>query len=105
MTQRFAPRLSVCMRRGDLRTADLSRWFDRPYATVRQWIVEEREPSGSPGQIKELYDALSLLEQAISNKKFPMATVLKPMARIAYVRAVRGAKRDRPSELLASRTA
>lgn len=40
----FQKRLTKCMKAGSLRTADLARWFDRPYTTVREWVLHGREP-------------------------------------------------------------
>lgn len=43
----FQGRLKKCMRNGNLRVADLARWFDRPYTTVREWVLHGREPGKS----------------------------------------------------------
>lgn len=42
----FQNRLKKCMRAGNLRVADLARWFDLPYTTVREWVLHGREPGG-----------------------------------------------------------
>jgi hypothetical protein len=42
----FQKRLQRAMRRRGMRTADLARWFDRPYTTVREWVLFGREPGG-----------------------------------------------------------
>lgn len=43
----FQKRLQKCMRAGNLRVADLARWFDCPYTTVREWVLFGREPGES----------------------------------------------------------
>lgn len=37
-------RLKTCMRRCDMRVADMARHLDRPYTTVREWVLFGREP-------------------------------------------------------------
>jgi hypothetical protein len=41
----FQKRLKRVMRRHEMRIADLARWFDVPYTTVREWVLYGREPS------------------------------------------------------------
>jgi predicted transcriptional regulator len=41
----FQKRLKKTMKRLDMRTADLARWFDRPYTTVREWVLHGRNPA------------------------------------------------------------
>lgn len=40
----FQSRLKKIMRRRNMRVADLAREFDRPYTTVREWVLHGREP-------------------------------------------------------------
>lgn len=40
----FAKRLIALQRQGDLSTADLQHWFNRPYSTIRSWVVDKRNP-------------------------------------------------------------
>lgn len=37
-------RLKRIMRRRNMRVADLARELDRPYTTVREWVLYGREP-------------------------------------------------------------
>lgn len=57
----FQGRLKRCMRRKDLRVADIARWFDRPYTTVREWVVHGRDPAED---VKHLERRLEVLEAA-----------------------------------------
>jgi hypothetical protein len=41
----FQKRLKKCMRRRNMRTADVARWFNRPYTTVREWVLFGRDPN------------------------------------------------------------
>ncbi len=41
----FQKRLQRVMRRRNMRVADLARAFDRPYTTVREWVLHGREPA------------------------------------------------------------
>jgi hypothetical protein len=41
----FQKRLKKCMRRHNMRVADVARWFDRPYTTVREWVLHGRDPN------------------------------------------------------------
>lgn len=40
----FQKRLKGAKKSGGLRTAEIARWFDRPYATVYGWLVSGRKP-------------------------------------------------------------
>lgn len=43
----FQSRLKKCMRAGNLRVADLARWFEVPYTTIREWVLHGREPGNT----------------------------------------------------------
>jgi hypothetical protein len=45
-------RLKRYMRRHEMRVADLARELGRPYTTVREWVLNGREPGGEFGQIE-----------------------------------------------------
>jgi len=45
----FQARLRWCLKHGRMTVADLQHWFDRPYPTVRMWVMEPREPRGPSG--------------------------------------------------------
>ena len=77
------------MKVGNLRIADLARWFDRPHATVSTWVKEGRQPSGGPTDVEHFHALLNLLEQLISKKKgFPVPR-LSPARRIEHVSGIR----------------
>lgn len=40
----FQKRLKKVMKRRNMRVADVARWFDRPYTTVREWVLFGRDP-------------------------------------------------------------
>ena len=42
----FQDRLKRCMKKHDMRVADVARHFDRAYTTVREWVLFGREPGG-----------------------------------------------------------
>ena len=44
------------MRRRNMRVADLARHFDRPYTTVREWVLFGRDPADA--KIERLLVAL-----------------------------------------------
>jgi predicted transcriptional regulator len=49
----FQKRLQRVMRRRNMRVADLARWFDEPYTTVREWVLNGRDPQ-QVGVVKRL---------------------------------------------------
>ena len=54
-------RLKACMRRRNMRVADLARHLERPYTTVREWVLHGREPTGT-GEIRAVDRRLTKLE-------------------------------------------
>ena len=65
----FQARLRHIMQVGNLRVADLARWFGRPHATVRGWVEQGIEPGGGPLDIKHIHALLDLLEAAAKPKR------------------------------------
>ena len=61
----FQQRLQRCRERGNLTVADLARWFDRPYATVRSWLTEGWEPGDGPVTRRRMEDRLVRLEGVV----------------------------------------
>lgn len=87
----FGGRLKVVLRDGNLRLADLARWFDVPYPTVRGWLVDGWDPRGGPQDRDYIYRMLNVLELRISQKRgFPLPR-MSPSERIAHLEAVRQA--------------
>lgn len=66
----FHERLIACMDKGNLRLADLSHWFGKPYHTVWFWVYKHRMPRSLKGQRKLMMDRLANLEKVIPFK-FP----------------------------------
>ena len=83
----FHTRLEKAKKQGRLTTADLSRWFGRPYHTVRGWL-EGHEPWGPNGE--ESIRLMAILERAITKRKgFPVPVHLSITERRAYIEARR----------------
>ena len=83
----FQERMERAKNAGKLTNADLSVWFDRPYATVRGWL-KGREPWGPHGE--ESRRLLKLLEQAIGQRRgFPVPVYLSPAGRRRHMTKVR----------------
>ena len=61
----FQKRLQRAMRRRNMRVADVARWFDRPYTTVREWVLHGRVPygDGSAADWKRIEKRLIALER------------------------------------------
>lgn len=57
-------RLNRLMKRRGWRVANLARELERPYMTVREWVLYGREPSGPEADRKLLERRVSRLEQA-----------------------------------------
>jgi hypothetical protein len=82
-------RLQTCMKRGNLRVADLARWFDRPHPTVRGWVLKGIRPSGGPHDVDHVIELLGMLEMLIQKKRgFPMPR-LSPRERKKHVADIR----------------
>ncbi len=78
-------RLQACMKRGNLRVADLARWFDRPHPTVRGWALKGIRPGGGPHDVERVGEQLRLLEKLISSKRgFPVPR-LSPRQRKQHI--------------------
>lgn len=91
MSKSFQFRLRDCLKKGNLRTADLARWFDRPHATVRGWAENGVEPGGGPGDVEHVVVLLGLLEVLIKKgDAFPVPR-LSPSRRIKYMTEIRRA--------------
>lgn len=84
-------RLQTCMKRGNLRVADLARWFDRPHPTVRGWALKGIRPGGGPHDIEHVHELLGLLEKLVRTKRgFPLPR-LSPRARKKHIVDIRSA--------------
>lgn len=59
----FQDRIKRCMRRQDLRVADVARHFDRAYTTVREWVLYGREPGGTERERDKMEKRLRALER------------------------------------------
>lgn len=87
----FGQRLAVCQQDGNLTVADLARWFDRPYPTLRSWVENGIEPGGGPVDKAHAATMLDTLETLVKNKKgFPIPR-LPPSERIEHLQKIRSA--------------
>lgn len=87
----FQQRLEKAMAGGNLRVADLARWFERPHSTVTSWLKSGYQPAGGPMDRDTIASQLHDLEILIrAKKKFPMPR-LSPRGRIQYLETVRRA--------------
>ena len=85
----FQQRLKSCERDGNLTVADLARWFDRPYPTVRTWVQDGIEPGGGPIDKEHALSMLGLLETLIKQKQGLPLPRLAPRARIERLEQIR----------------
>jgi len=60
----FQKRLKAAMRRRNMRVADVARCFDRPYTTVREWVLNGRIPDGTERDRRTIERILEALEKA-----------------------------------------
>ena len=60
----FQKRLKVAMRRRNMRVSDVARRFDRPYTTVREWVLNGRIPDGTERDRRDIERILEALERA-----------------------------------------
>ena len=67
----FQKRLKKVMDKGNMRIADLARVFGRRHSTVRGWVVDGREPAGTPRDVRELLSTLTNLEIRIDKGLTP----------------------------------
>lgn len=87
----FQQRLKACQRGGNLTVADLARWFDRPYATMRTWVQSGINPGGGPLDRENATELLVVLEQQIKRgKHFPLKR-MPPKDRARHLAGVRTA--------------
>lgn len=89
MSKPFQRRLQAVLRGGNLRVADLARWFDRPHATVRGWVELGVEPGGGPIDIEHAFALLGLLEALIQKKVGLPVPRLSPQKRIEHLTQIR----------------
>lgn len=85
----FQARLKAVCKGGNLRVADLARWFEKPHATVRGWVEKGIQPAGGPLDVEHVVALTALLEQLIARKKGLPVPRLSPSARISHMRELR----------------
>ena len=85
----FGQRLLACQQNGNLTVADLARWFDRPYPTLRSWVENGIEPGGGPIDRQHAAELLGKLEALVKGRKgFPIPR-LPPAERIEHLQRIR----------------
>lgn len=65
----FASELGKVMRDGNLRVADVARWFGRRHSTVRGWVVDGREPAGTAADTRALFRRLNGLRHLAERQR------------------------------------
>lgn len=91
----FAPRLRAALKESKFSVSDAALWFDKPFATVRHWVVNDTEPFGPAAGV--MLKRLALLEKAIEiDARLPVPPELSPRSRVAYIKDLvrRHEKRD-----------
>jgi hypothetical protein len=89
MRSDFSHRLRVVLKKGNLRTADLARWFEKPHATVAEWVKKGRNPTAAPHDLEFIIEMLETLEKLVEQKRgFPVPR-MRPSQRIEYMEAVK----------------
>lgn len=91
--QSFRERLERVLDVGNLRVADLARWFDRPYSTVKSWMLGH-EPMGPPGDLREVFAALVRLEAAIIARELPLPR-MPAQRRLKFLAKLKGKMKRR----------
>ena len=84
----FAQRLQQAQKGGNLTVADLARWFDRPYPTMRCWI-NGAEPGGGPIDRKEVMASLGFLETRIKERRGLPLERMPPKERVRRIMEMR----------------
>lgn len=91
----FVVRLRRAMKMAKFSIADAARWFDKPFATVRHWVTQGKEPYGPAAVV--MHRRLALLEKAIEiDTRLPVPLELSPRHRVEYIKDLirRHEKRD-----------
>ena len=60
----FQKRIKTCMRRRNMRVADVARWFDVAYTTAREWVLFGRQPQGPERERAKRERRLQALERS-----------------------------------------
>lgn len=66
---------------GNLRVADVARWFGRRHSTVRGWVVDGREPAGTPKDLRALFERLNALQDFVRERRGVTSSVLRSAIR------------------------
>lgn len=86
----FGQRLQQVMEQGNLRMADLARWFGRPNPTIRGWVKDGLHPHGGPQDVNDTYAMLVKLENyVLRSDLLPVPKHLSPVNRIKRVNKLR----------------
>lgn len=82
-------RLQTITQAGNLTSADLARWFRRPDATVRGWIIKGIRPGGGPLDIKSVEKGTARLEALLAKGILPLKP-LRPVEKRKRLDSLRG---------------
>lgn len=81
----FRKRLKAVKKAGGLRTAEIARWFRKPYATVYGWIEHGRKPDTVDRRDETRINGLLLrLERRVRrDKRFPLRGLTREQRKVA----------------------
>lgn len=99
----FTADLQRAMRLGGMTVSDLARWFGRDRATVREWVLRHRLPTGARER-EARHKATQLRMAVVDRRGFPIPLALSPPNRAAYVTLLGEGKLAR-ARILATRAA
>lgn len=89
----FQSRLREAQTKGDMSLADMARWFDVPFQTVRYWTIvagSDMAPRGPRG--RTILKRLKQLEWAITHSiGFPVPEMLRARDRPLHIERTRDA--------------
>lgn len=78
----FQARLTRVMDLGNLRVADVARWFGRRHSTVRGWVVDGREPAGTAADVRTLFQQLNELRDFVLERRGVVSAVIRKQIEI-----------------------
>lgn len=80
----FRKRLKAVKKAGGLRTAEIARWFRKPYATVYGWIEHGRAPDFANAlESREAYRRMESLERRVRQTRFPLRGLTRAQRKAA----------------------
>lgn len=84
----FQERLQAVRHDGNLRVADLARWFDRRQSTIDGWL-KGSSVTGPPRDVTQVVERVAMLEMAIKLREIPLPVMPTPR-RLAFLEKLKG---------------